>query len=165
MNKHALLAVAPVAAAIAIAGCGGGSSGSSYGAAPSPAKPVAPARTTVMLQPSKIGSFLADSKGRTLYLFVADKTSASTCYSACASLWPPLTTAGAANAGPGVLASLLGTAKRTDGTTEVTYHGHPLYYYAGDSKPGDITGQAISQFGAEWYVVAANGRQIDTNGH
>jgi predicted lipoprotein with Yx(FWY)xxD motif len=173
MKKPALLALAPVAA-IVIAGCGGGgSSAPSYGAAPaasgsaaaSGAARAAAAGTTVTLRPSKIGSFLADANGRTLYLFEADKTSASTCYSACASLWPPLTTAGAAKAGPGVLASRLGVTKRTGGAAEVTYHGHPLYYYAGDTKPGDTTGQAINQFGALWYVVARDGNKIDTNGH
>jgi predicted lipoprotein with Yx(FWY)xxD motif len=178
MKKPVLLgAVAPLAAAVAIAGCGGGSgtSGSAYGAAPTaPTAPTAPAAlrtpgapttTTVAVNPSKLGGFLTDAAGRTLYLFAADKTSASTCYSACASIWPPLTTKGAVKAGTGALASHLGATKRSDGTTEVTYGGHPLYYYAGDSKPGDITGQGLNQFGAKWYVVGPNGSKIDTDGH
>ena len=164
MKKPALLAVAPIAAAVALAGCGGGGGGGGggYGAAPAARSA---SGTTVTLRTSKLGSYLADAKGRTLYLFVADKTTASTCYSACASLWPPLTSSAPVKPGAGVMASLLGTTKRTDGTTEVTYSGHPLYYYAGDSLPGDTTGQAINQFGAEWYVVAPDGRQIDSNGH
>jgi predicted lipoprotein with Yx(FWY)xxD motif len=85
---------------------------------------------------------------------------ASTCYGACASLWPPLTVSGAPKAGQGVRGSLLGTTKRTDGNTEVTYDGHPLYYYAGDTKPGETTGQDINQFGALWYVLTANGMEI-----
>ena len=70
----------------------------------------------------------------------------STCYSACASLWPPLTTSGGVRGSSAILASQLGTTKRTDGTTKVTYHGHPLYYYAGDSNPGDTTGQGLNQY-------------------
>jgi predicted lipoprotein with Yx(FWY)xxD motif len=56
-----------------------------------------------------------------------------------------------------------GTTKRHDGKTEVTYNGHPLYYYAGDSKPGAITGQGVKQFGAKWYVLGRNGKKIDTD--
>ena len=104
---------------------------------------------------------LVDAKGRTLYLFEADKATKSTCYGACAGVWPPLTASGAPKAGPHVVASELGTTKRTDGTTEVTYHGHPLYYYAGDAQPGDTKGQALNQFGAEWYVLAPSGSKID----
>jgi predicted lipoprotein with Yx(FWY)xxD motif len=93
-------------------------------------------------------------------VFAADKGTTSTCYGACASLWPPLPVTGAPKAGTGVSASLLGTAKRSDGTTEVTYAGHPLYYYAPDTAAGSITGQDISQFGAKWYVLTANGKEI-----
>jgi predicted lipoprotein with Yx(FWY)xxD motif len=160
MRKSPLFAVAPVAAAVLIAGCGG-TGGSSYGsAAPSKATSTA---ATVTVASSKLGKILTDGKGRTLYLFAADKTSKSTCDGACASLWPPLTVTGAPNPGPGVPSSLLGTTKRSDGTTEVTYAGHPLYYYAGDSAAGDTTGQNLTQFGAKWYVLSANGTEI-TNG-
>ena len=115
---------------------------------------------TVALARSKFGRILVGANGRTLYDFVADKTMASTCYGACASLWPPLTVSGTPKAGSGVRASLLGTTKRTDGSTEVTYNGHPLYYYAGDTKSGATTGQDINQFGAPWYVLMANGMEI-----
>lgn len=161
MKKPALLALAPVAVAVTIAGCGGsGSSAPSYGGAKGK-----PSSASVTLNPAKLGGLLADGKGRTLYLFEADRTSMSTCYSACASLWPPLTTSGGVRGSSAILASQLGTTKRTDGTTEVTYHGHPLYYYAGDSNPGDITGQGLNQFGAKWYVVARDGNKVDTDGH
>jgi predicted lipoprotein with Yx(FWY)xxD motif len=160
MMKPALFAFAPVAAAVAIAGCGGSSSaGTGYSKA-APSKPASGATPTVTLAPSKFGKILVGPNGRTLYDFVADKTMASTCYGACASLWPPLTVTGTPKAGPGVRASLLGTTKRTDGTTEVTYNGHPLYYFVSDAKPGDTTGQAINQFGAPWYVLTANGMEI-----
>jgi predicted lipoprotein with Yx(FWY)xxD motif len=159
MMKPALFALAPLAAAVAIAGCGGsaGGSGDSKAAVSNAA---ASSTQTVALAPSKFGSILVGSGGRTLYDFAADKTMASTCYGACASLWPPLTVSGAPKAGQGVRGSLLGTTKRTDGNTEVTYDGHPLYYFAGDTKRGDTTGQDINQFGAPWYVLTANGMEI-----
>jgi predicted lipoprotein with Yx(FWY)xxD motif len=159
MMKPTLFAFAPVAAAVAIAGCGGSSGGSGNSNA-APSKTAGTTPTTVALAPSKFGRILVGPNGRTLYDFVADKTMSSTCYGACASLWPPLTVSGAPKAGPGVRASLLGTTKRTDGTTEVTYNGHPLYYFVSDTKPGDTTGQAINQFGAPWYVLTANGTEI-----
>ncbi len=159
MMKPTLFAFAPLAAAVAIAGCGGSSGGGSHSQA-APSKTAGNATQTVALAPSKFGKILVGANGRTLYDFVADKTMASTCYGACASLWPPLTVSGAPKAGAGVRASLLGTTKRTDGGTEVTYNGHPLYYYAGDSKPGATTGQDINQFGALWYVLTANGMEV-----
>jgi predicted lipoprotein with Yx(FWY)xxD motif len=146
-----------------IAGCGGGGGGGGgYAKAPTtpPAKAAGNGAPTVALRTSKFGNILVDGKGRTLYDFVADKTTASTCYGACASLWPPLTVSGAPKAGPQVRASLLGTTRRTDGTSEVTYNGHPLYYFVTDTKPGDTTGQNINQFGALWYVLTRNGTEI-----
>jgi predicted lipoprotein with Yx(FWY)xxD motif len=158
MKKPALFAVAPLAAAVVIAGCGG--SGGSASQSKAPVSTAGRTTPTVELASSKFGKILVDSHGRTLYDFVADKTTMSTCYGACASLWPPLTVAGAPKAGVGVRGALVGTTKRTDGTTEVTYNGHPLYYFAGDTKPGETTGQAINQFGAPWYVLTANGAEI-----
>jgi predicted lipoprotein with Yx(FWY)xxD motif len=162
MRKSPLFALAPLAA-IAVAGCGSaGGGGAAKAAAAAPAAPVKAATSapTVSLAQSKFGKILVGSNGRTLYDFVADKTSMSTCYGACASLWPPLTVTGTPKAGPGIVASLLGTTKRTDGTTEVTYNGHPLYYYVADTKPGQTTGQDINQFGALWYVLTADGKQV-----
>lgn len=162
-KKSSLFAIAPVAAAVVIAGCGG----TSYGGAAATGGTAAPTATktasnaaTVDLATSKFGKILVDNKGRTLYLFAADKSTTSTCSGACASLWPPLTVSGTPKAGAGVTSSLLGTTKRGDGTTEVTYAGHPLYYYAGDSAAGQTTGQDISQFGAKWYVLTAGGTEI-----
>lgn len=110
--------------------------------------------------PSKLGKILVDSHGRSLYEFGADTTTASTCSRACATLWPPLAVSGAPKAGPGILASLLGTTKRTDGATEVTYNGHPLYDFAGDTKPGETTGQDLNQFGALCHVVTRDGTEV-----
>jgi len=167
MKKPVLLPLGPVAAALVIAGCGGGGGGggSAYGAIRQQ-KPATVTAPTVDLGHSKLGTFLVDSSGRTLYLFEADKTATSNCYSTCASVWPPLTTTSTVSAGTSVTASALGTTHRKDGTSEVTYHGHPLYYYAGDgNKPGQTTGQDINQFGAKWYVVSRAGSKVDNDGH
>jgi predicted lipoprotein with Yx(FWY)xxD motif len=160
MKKSAFFALAPIATAVVLAGCGGNYSSGAKASATTAAAHTGPA---VALRPSKLGSILTDGHGRTLYLFEADKGTASACYSACASVWPPLTTAHKPTAGKHVVAGKLGTTKRRDGKTEVTYNGHPLYYYAGDRKPGDITGQGVNQFGAKWYVLARTGKKIDTN--
>ena len=116
--------------------------------------------TTVDIARSPLGRILVDSKGRTLYDFPPDMQGASTCYGACAALWPPLTTTGKPHAGAGVSASLLGTTKRSDGKLEVTYNGHPLYYYVADSKRGQTTGQGLIQFGAPWWVLTPTGKEI-----
>jgi predicted lipoprotein with Yx(FWY)xxD motif len=173
---RARLIAVPVTAAIAaaaVAGCGGGSSGSSAGSSNSnssgsspptsmsaPAAGTSAGAATVKLTDGSLGRFLVDSKGMTLYLWQADSGSKSVCSGACAQSWPPFTTKGKPKAGPGVKASLLGTSKRSDGTTEVTYAGHPLYYYAGDTAAGQTNGQASDNFGAPWYVLGANGKQI-----
>ena len=114
----------------------------------------------VALAPSPLGRILVDSKGITLYDFAKDKGGMSACYGACAALWPPLTTSAKPIAGPGVRTSLLGTTKRKDGKLEVTYDGHPLYYYVGDRRPGQTTGQALNQFGAPWWVLTAAGKEV-----
>ena len=157
MSRTFSLALGAGVCALVVAGCGGG--GKSGGG--STATKSSPSGATVGVKRSGLGTVLVDAKGRTLYLFEADKTTKSTCYGACAGVWPPLSAAGAPKAGPQVVASELGTTKRTDGTTEVTYHGHPLYYYAGDAQPGDTKGQGLDQFGAEWYVLAPSGSKID----
>ena len=163
-----LIAGGAVLTALIISGCGG-ASGPGYSAPTTPAK--SPGTTgagggaalDVATNP-KLGKIVVDAKGRTLYDFVIDKGTTSVCYGACASLWPPYTTNGKPVAGTGVSEALIGTTKRKDGSTEVTYAGHPLYYYAPDQKPGQITGQALNQFGAPWYALAPKGREIHTPG-
>ena len=117
-------------------------------------------RTVVKVARSPFGRILVDSKGITLYDFVKDKRTTSVCYGACAALWPPLISKGKPVAGPGVRASLLGTTKRKDGKLEVTYGGHPLYYFVTDRKPGQTTGQGINQFGGPWWVISPAGKEI-----
>jgi predicted lipoprotein with Yx(FWY)xxD motif len=167
------------AIALAVAGCGGASGGERAGAygGPSPTASPSSAGTSngapgangsgaasVGLASSKLGEILVDGEGRTLYLFEADKGSASTCDGTCASAWPPLTTAGEPTAGSGVSASKLATTERSDGTTEVTYNGHPLYRFSGDGAPGQTSGQGSDGFGAKWYVLSAAGDQIEMGG-
>jgi predicted lipoprotein with Yx(FWY)xxD motif len=129
--------------------------------AATPAVPKAPA-AKVALGRTPLGGVLADAKGRTLYLFEKDKGTASSCYGACASVWPPLTT-GRHATGAGLLHARLGASARHDGKTGVTVDGHPVYTYAGDRHPGDVTGQGLDQFGAEWYVLAPGGHKIDND--
>jgi predicted lipoprotein with Yx(FWY)xxD motif len=160
MKRLVLLVFAPALAALVVAGCGGGGSGSTQ---QSKAATRSGGAATVSLRKLNVGTALVDGQGRTLYLFEADKGPMSTCNGACASLWPPDTTSGKPKAGPGVDAAKLGTTKRSDGTLEVTYNGHPLYRYAPDTKAGEDTGQGLNQFGAKWYVLAASGIKIDSD--
>jgi len=134
--------VAAAAAAIALAG---GTAG---------------AGTKVAVGKTGLGRILVDSKGISLYDFPPDRGTTSVCYGACAALWPPFLTHGKPVAGPGVRASLLGTTKRKDGKLEVTYNGHPLYYWVGDHKPGQTTGQGLNQFGGPWWVLSPAGKEI-----
>ena len=117
--------------------------------------------TTVRVAKSRLGRILVDSRGITLYDFVADKHGRSSCYGACATYWPPLLTKGKPHAGTGVRASLLGTTKRKDGKLELVYNHHPLYYFVGDRKPGQTTGQGLNQFGAPWWALSPAGKEID----
>jgi predicted lipoprotein with Yx(FWY)xxD motif len=111
----------------------------------------------------KLGTVLVDGHGRTLYLFQRDKTTRSRCSGACATDWPPLLTSGKASASGSVRKALLGTSRRGDGTTQVTYKGHPLYTYAGDAKAGDTNGQGVSAYGARWYAVLPSGKRAGSH--
>jgi predicted lipoprotein with Yx(FWY)xxD motif len=132
-----------------------------YGAITS--KPAAPAAANgaIGTRATSLGNVLVDAKGRTLYLFERDKTDMSSCTGACQSIWPSLTAQGKPSAMNGVSGAKVGTVASTGAKQQVTYNGHPLYYYVGDRKPGDTTGQGLNQFGAEWYVLAASGNKID----
>jgi predicted lipoprotein with Yx(FWY)xxD motif len=142
-----------VAALTLLAGCGG-SAGSTAGTSPTPA---ASGTTISVATNAKLGQILVDATGKTVYLFVADTGTSSTCYTSCATIWPPVLTTGAPEAGTGAQSSLLGTTARTDGTTEVTYAGHPLYYFIQDKAAGDAKGQGINGFGGLWWVMSPSG--------
>jgi predicted lipoprotein with Yx(FWY)xxD motif len=126
-------------------------------ATPTPASGAPGGAATVdVSQNASLGSFLVDSKGMTLYLYTVDTPNTSNCYGPCAVAWPPLLTSGAPVAGTGVTASLLGTTTRTDGSTQVTYNGWPLYYFATDKVPGDTTGENVQNV---WFVITPAGEQ------
>jgi predicted lipoprotein with Yx(FWY)xxD motif len=126
-------------------------------------KPTKPA--TVKTRTTSLGKIVVDGKSRTLYLFEKDKNGKSACSGACATAWPPLLTKGKPKASGSVVASKLGTTKRADGTTQVTYGGHPLYGFIADkNKPGAVKGEGVKAFGAEWYVVGTNGKKIEKKG-
>ena len=109
---------------------------------------------------TRYGKILQDSRGRTLYLFTKEKGKTSRCYGDCAVAWPPLLTRGRPVAIKGAKQSELGTTKRKGGKTQVTYNGHPLYYYVDEDEPGEVLCQAVYEFGGWWYVVNRNGKAI-----
>jgi predicted lipoprotein with Yx(FWY)xxD motif len=163
MTRRFSLAALALASALVLAACGSSSSsGTSSSSTPATTSATSSARpaSVVATKTTSLGTFLVDSKGRALYLWDADHGTMSTCSGACAQAWPPLTTAGTPKAGGKAKASLLGTTKRADGSSEVTYAGHPLYYFEGDSTPGQTTGQGNDGFGAPWWVVSPAGKAI-----
>ena len=168
MTRPIGLAALATAAALALAACGSSSTSSTSGAGAAPAygggATAAPSSSTaasvVSTKTSSLGTFLVDGQGRTLYLWDADHGPKSTCTAACAQAWPPLTTTGTPKASGAVKSSLLGTATRADGSREVTYAGHPLYTYAGDTQPGQTAGEGSDSFGAPWWTVTTAGRAL-----
>jgi predicted lipoprotein with Yx(FWY)xxD motif len=164
-TRLASLAIAPLSA-LAIAACGSGNSGTAGSGTPaSPSQPSAGTSSrTVDVAGTGLGSVLVDSQGRTLYLWRADTGSKSACTGACATAWPPLETTGKPTAGRGVMPALLGTSKRADGSAQVTYHGHPLYTFQGDTAPGQTHGQGSDGFGAPWFVLSPAGTGITGSG-
>jgi predicted lipoprotein with Yx(FWY)xxD motif len=115
---------------------------------------------TVSTHGSDYGTIVADGEGRALYLFEKETSDRSECYGACAQAWPPLLTKGAPRGAGGAQASQLGTTKRSDGSTQVTYNGHPLYYCVDDTAPGEVGCQNVNEFGGLWLVVDPNGNAI-----
>src|ERR1700736_2473618 len=148
------LALAPVA----IAACGGGGAT----AATTPAKTTSTSPTSIGTAKSALGTILVDSQGRTVYLFTHDSGTTSKCSGPCATAWPPLVATGAPTATSGANAALLGTSKRADGTTQVTYNGHPLYRFVKDRNAGETNGQGVVAFGGSWFAVTVAGNQAGT---
>jgi predicted lipoprotein with Yx(FWY)xxD motif len=182
MRKISFASTAPLLIAAALlAGCGSSSKSTSssssapaaattaasspagpYGSsrsAPAASTPAAETAVTVSTKTAKVGTVLAGRKGLTLYIFASDKPGSSSCNGACAQVWSPLT--GSAHASGKAVSADLGTITRSDGTKQVTYKGHPLYYFAKDKDNGDAYGQGITSFGASWYVLAPSGNKID----
>jgi predicted lipoprotein with Yx(FWY)xxD motif len=139
------------------AGCGGAGATAASSAPPKTASGQA---ATVGISNTGIGQILVNSQGRTLYLFKADQGTKTACTGACAGAWPPLLVTGKPTASSGVTASLLGTTTRPEGTTQLTYNGHPLYLFAQDQKAGETNGQGVSAFGAAWFALNSAGNQV-----
>ena len=114
----------------------------------------------VAVASSNLGQILVDSHGRTLYLFAKDKSGKSTCYGLCAGYWPALTTKGKPKAISGARKALLGTTRRKDGRLQVTYRGHPLYRFSGDTGAGQTSGEGLTDFGGGWWAVSPAGNKI-----
>ncbi len=162
-SRLAALTIAPLTA-LAIAACGSSGSSTTNTGGASASQPSASTSSGIVdVAKTSLGSVLVDSQGRSLYLWQADTGSKSTCNGACATAWPPLETTGKPNAGGGVKPSLLGTTRRTDGSEQVTYNGHPLYTFQGDTASGQTNGQGSAGFGALWFVLSPMGTQITSS--
>jgi predicted lipoprotein with Yx(FWY)xxD motif len=149
--KAATAAQPTSASAAASSPAPGGSSAAAGGVAAS-----------IAVKTGAMGAYLTDAQGNTLYLFVADKSTDSTCYNACATYWPPLVTNGTPQVAGQAQMAMVATTKRTDGTTQVTYAGHPLYYFKSDTTAGDAKGQGKNLSGGLWWIVAPDGKAITT---
>jgi predicted lipoprotein with Yx(FWY)xxD motif len=150
-------AAALTLSALTLAACGGGS------VTDLTSPPTTDASLTLTIQHSPQGPILATGGGNTLYDFLPDTPTHSACLNdGCVFQWPPLLASGPVRVGPGVDRSLVGTLRRPDGATQLSYGGHPLYTYNLDVSPGMVTGQAIDQDGGPWYVLTPGGREIHT---
>jgi predicted lipoprotein with Yx(FWY)xxD motif len=162
--------VVPLAAVVTVvaAGCAdGGSSatpGSTHRAGASPGAASGAGTATVTAARSSLGMILTDASGRAVYLFEKDTRTTPSCYAACAAAWPPLLTTGRPVAGGGARAALLGTVRRTGGATQVTYAGHPLYYFSAGQRPGDLSGEGSQAFGGGWDLVSPAGTKVEKPG-
>jgi predicted lipoprotein with Yx(FWY)xxD motif len=148
--KVLVLSIGAVVAALSLA----------YGLAIASASASSTSPAKVGTASSKLGRILVDSHGRTLYLFAKDKHGKSTCYGLCAGYWPALTTKGKPKAISGARKALLGTTRRKDGRMQITYRGHPLYRFSGDTAAGAISGEGLTDFGGGWWVVSPTGSKI-----
>ncbi len=151
-------------------GCGDDSADGGSKTSPPPAATASPADdggsqetarkgTTVKLVDSQFGRILADGRGQAVYLFDKETSKRSECYGACAKAWPPLLTKGKPRTGGGARSRLLGTTRRRNGKRQVTYDGHPLYYYVDDS-PGRVLCHNVEEFGGLWLVIRAAGTPV-----
>ena len=152
----------PVAAGLLAAACGSAVSHTS-GSQPAGSHPASSkaSDTVIASHSGSGGTFLTDA-GRSVYLWAADGMNKSNCSGACAGAWPPVMAHGKLTASNGAKPSDLGTIARPGGGKQVTYDGHPLYFFAGDSGPGQTHGQASDSFGARWWLVAPAGTKITT---
>jgi len=164
LSNRSRLAIAAVTLGLLAAACGGDDSSSDTETATTTATAAPTASTAaaggdaVALSTTSLGDVLT-SGGKTLYIFTPDDGATPTCVDACATAWPPLAADGAAVAGDGIDADDLTTVARPDGSMQVAYYGWPLYFYANDAAPGDVTGQGV---GGKWWVIGADGTPIES---
>lgn len=175
IQRFAVFAFAALALGIAAAGCGGSSSSSATPASGTNASSGSSSSSgaygygggggsssasavSLKAVSSPLGSILVDQDGKTLYLFEADSQNKSNCSGGCLNLWPPVMANGKATAGSGVTAGMIGTAT---GSSQVTYAGHPLYWFSGDTKAGDTNGEGLDDFGGEWYAISPAGKAVE----
>jgi predicted lipoprotein with Yx(FWY)xxD motif len=123
-------------------------------------EPAVAANSAISVEQTTFGKALADANGRTLYLFANDKPDMSTLSAAGRAFWPLFTAATKPLATGGALVGDVGSSTGTTGARQVTYRGHPLYYFIGDRNPGQTAGQALNEFGARWYVLSPSGAAI-----
>jgi predicted lipoprotein with Yx(FWY)xxD motif len=154
----AAMAVASLTAFV-VAGCGGNNNDATGSTAP-PKTADGHSATIGMAKNGSLGNILVDSQGHTLYLFKKDTGTKSMCSGECANDWPPLTANGKPTVGTGLDAAKVATSTRSDGTSQVTYNGHPLYRYEADTKQGDVNGQGLNVFGAVWWAVDTSGSAV-----
>jgi predicted lipoprotein with Yx(FWY)xxD motif len=166
LRLRAALTAGLLGVALFVAACGSSSSSSS-----SPSSTASAVASNTAVNGIKIstakgsgGVYLTGASGRALYLWTADTGDKSSCSGACAQAWPPLLTKATPAVTGGVNASDIGTITRSNGDKQVTYKGHPLYYFAGDRSAGSVSGQGSSQFGAKWWLVAPSGTAITGHG-
>jgi predicted lipoprotein with Yx(FWY)xxD motif len=168
MRTATVISVAATVIASLLSGCGSSSKTSSTATSAASATTQAasaptPAPVVITTKQTKLGTILgAGPKRLTVYLFEGDKGATSSCSGACATAWPPVI--GKPQASGSTRPAALGTITRADGTTQVTYSGHPLYFFVkdvNDGDPGDAYGEAVKAFGADWYVLAPSGKKID----
>jgi predicted lipoprotein with Yx(FWY)xxD motif len=155
----------PVASALLVAACGSAAASSpsapaSSAAAAGSSASASTTGTVITTKSGSTGAFLTNASGRAVYLWAKDGMNMSACSGACAAAWPPVPATGQLTAAGGAKASDLGTITRSDGTKQVTYDGHPLYYFVGDSAAGQTNGQGSDNFGALWWLVAPSGSKI-----
>jgi predicted lipoprotein with Yx(FWY)xxD motif len=144
--------------ALVVAGCGGGSN--STATAGENSASTEGGGTVSGTSISGLGTVLVNSEGLTVYMFAKDNGTTSSCYGACAQGWPPVIAEGKPSAGEGAMSSQLGTTKRKDGSMQVTYAGHPLYTYAGDTAPGEANGNESTAFGGKWSAIEEAGETV-----
>ena len=163
---------AVVGMALFVAACGSSNSSSSSSSSPaataasSSSTPASSTSTTVAVGTTKgsMGTYLTGASGRAVYMWVADGSGKSSCAGECAKAWPPVIATSTPSVSGRALAADLGTITRSDGTTQVTYKGHPLYYFVGDPGSGTTKGQGNNGFGAKWWLVAPSGAGITATG-